>query len=134
MNQGSKTNEQFYGQSRDEGSRAVFRCQVTPSTNPKPTSVHALRPSDIEVIGAIGDSLTAANGAKASTILGLLEECRGVAWNMGGETNDITRSLTLPNILRQFNPSLYGFSTGSGKNSDVAKAVFNMANPGDTSQ
>jgi len=39
-----------------------------------------LKPNDIDVIGAIGDSLTAANGAKATTIIGLLEECRGVAW------------------------------------------------------
>ncbi|CAF3549284.1 unnamed protein product [Rotaria sp. Silwood1] len=43
--------------------------------------VHALRPSDIKHIAAIGDSLTAANGAKAVTIIGLLIEYRGVSWS-----------------------------------------------------
>jgi hypothetical protein len=38
--------------------RGPFNCQIIPSTNPRPTSVHQLRPSDIEVIAAIGDSLT----------------------------------------------------------------------------
>ena len=36
----------------------VFNCNTFISTNPRPTSVHALRPNDIEIIGAIGDSLT----------------------------------------------------------------------------
>ena len=39
-----------------------FNCQIDLSSlltnNNRPTSVHSLRPSDIEVIGAIGDSLT----------------------------------------------------------------------------
>jgi hypothetical protein len=38
--------------------RGPFNCQIMPSTNPRPTSVHQLRPSDIEVVAAIGDSLT----------------------------------------------------------------------------
>jgi hypothetical protein len=33
-----------------------------------------LRPSDVKIIGAIGDSLTAANGAKAALLTGLLTE------------------------------------------------------------
>lgn len=36
----------------------VFSCKTFFSTNPRPTSVNALRPNDIEVVGAIGDSLT----------------------------------------------------------------------------
>jgi len=134
MKYASKTNEKLYESERfiSKFNPYTFNCQIGPLTNPRPTSVHSLRPSDIEVIGAIGDSLTAANGAKASTILGLLEECRGVSWNMGGENADITKSVTLPNILRKFNPNLHGFSTGSGKNTS-SNAVFNSANPGDTS-
>ena len=74
-------NEKNLPSQTEESSRAsAFKCVVTANTNGRPTSVHKVRPADIEVIGAIGDSLTAANGAKASTILGLLEECRGVAW------------------------------------------------------
>jgi hypothetical protein len=63
-----------------------FDCRVEPSPS-VPTSVHKLRPSDIKVVGAIGDSLTAAMGAKAKTVLGLLTEYRGVSWSMGGKTH-----------------------------------------------
>lgn len=42
-----------------------------------PTSVHALRPGDIECVAAIGDSLTAGLGAHAHTPLGLFGEVRG---------------------------------------------------------
>ena len=42
-----------------------------------PTSVHALRPGDIQCVAAMGDSLTAAMGAKAKTVIGVLGENRG---------------------------------------------------------
>jgi hypothetical protein len=42
-----------------------------------PTSVHALRPSDIKCVGALGDSLTAGLGAHAITPIGLMYEIRG---------------------------------------------------------
>ena len=80
LRQASKVNEKNVGRLGEESSRAAFKCNVGTSSTTRPTSVHQLRPNDIEVIGAIGDSLTAANGAKASTIIGLLEECRGVSW------------------------------------------------------
>lgn len=38
--------------------RATFPCTPFPRSNPKPTSVHKLQPADIDVIAAIGDSLT----------------------------------------------------------------------------
>ncbi|CAF3893221.1 unnamed protein product [Rotaria sp. Silwood1] len=77
-----------------------------------------------------GDSLTAGLGAKAKTPAGLLLEGRGelflflliscegfdcvialgVAWSIGGD--DIFKKVvTLPNILRLYNPQLKGFST-----------------------
>ena len=37
---------------------ATFTCQTFAGTGAKPNSVHELRPADISVIGAIGDSLT----------------------------------------------------------------------------
>lgn len=49
----------------------------------RPTSVHALRPGDIDVVGAMGDSLTAANGAGASNVFQVLIENRGVSWSIG---------------------------------------------------
>lgn len=42
-----------------------------------PTSVHKLKPGDIDIIGAIGDSLTAANGAHAVNELQVILEGRG---------------------------------------------------------
>lgn len=49
-----------------------------------PKSVHALRPGDIDVIAAIGDSLTAANGAMADNMYEtIFRENRGVSWCAG---------------------------------------------------
>ena len=53
-----------------------FICDVS-DANKTPTSVHGLRPSDIKVVAALGDSITAAFGARAHTPLGLLIENRG---------------------------------------------------------
>jgi len=88
----------------------TFNCKIE-SAEPA-TSVHKLRPQDIKVVGALGDSLTAALGAKAKTIVGLLTENREISWSIGGEAN-LDTVVTLPNILKKFNPNLYGFSTDS---------------------
>lgn len=53
-----------------------FPCPMTKDV-PVPTSVHALRPSDVKCVGAMGDSLTAGLGAHAHTPVGLLLENRG---------------------------------------------------------
>ncbi|KAE8742976.1 hypothetical protein FOCC_FOCC011406 [Frankliniella occidentalis] len=79
-----------------------------------PTSVHRLRPGDIAVVGAMGDSLVAGNGALEEFALGTLIEYRGVSWCAGGQ-GDWRHFLTLPNILKQFNPNLKGYSTGKGE-------------------
>lgn len=118
--------------SKNDENMRRFDCPGFASTNPKPTSVHRIRPNDIDVIGAIGDSLTAANGAKATLITGLLTEERGISWSIGAENKNLEKLVTLPNILRKFNPNLYGYSVGSGK-VESANSVFNLAHPGDTS-
>lgn len=94
-----------------------------------PNSVHQLRPGDIDVVGAMGDSLTAGNGALATNILQVLiclqcftilknsnkqinqvfMENKGVSWSIGGQST-WHKYLTLPNILKVFNPNLYGYS------------------------
>ncbi|XP_031165581.1 phospholipase B1, membrane-associated isoform X2 [Sander lucioperca] len=92
-----------------------------------PTSVHELRPGDIKVVAAVGDSLTAANGvgAKTDNLLLVINEYRGLSWSIGGDEN-ITNVTTLPNILREFNPSLTGFSEGIG-NENSRQAFLNQA-------
>lgn len=79
-----------------------------------PHSVHRLRPGDIDVIAAIGDSLVAANGALEEYALGAFIEYRGVSWCAGGDST-WREYLTLPNILKEYNPNLKGFSTGTGE-------------------
>ncbi|CAF3934385.1 unnamed protein product [Rotaria sordida] len=91
----------------------TFPCSTKGMRSPTvPTSVHALRPGDIQCVAAMGDSLTAALGAKAITPAGLLLENRGVAWSIGGD-GTFKKVVTLPNILRLYNPQLKGFSTKS---------------------
>lgn len=125
-------NDPYYTVSRSAETRAIpFPCAPTPSSESIPSSVHRLTPGDIKVIGGIGDSLTAANGAKASTLLGLLTEYRGISWSMGGDADSSTVT-TIPNLLKRYNPSIRGFSIGTGSYTSTG-ANFNLAQPGHTS-
>ncbi|CAH2256086.1 phospholipase B1, membrane-associated [Pelobates cultripes] len=99
-----------------------MKCQVTGSSSQIPTSVHKLRPGDIKVIGALGDSLTAAFGAKATGLVNLATEWRGVSWSIGGD-GTLETYTTLPNIFKKFNPNIKGFSTGTGRTNQM----FNVA-------
>ncbi|XP_077095743.1 phospholipase B1, membrane-associated [Siphateles boraxobius] len=105
-------------------------CEDRSPSSSIPTSVHALRPADIKVVAAIGDSLTAANGVGAAqnNLLGVITEYRGLSWCIGGDEN-LTTVTTLPNILKVFNPSLTGYSLGKG-DEDSAKSFLNQAVPG----
>lgn len=94
-----------------------------------PYSVHKLKPGDIDIIGAIGDSLTAGNGAFATNTLQVLLEGRGASWSIGGE-GDWKKFLTLPNILKLYNPNLYGYSINEYSNSYEKASRFNVAEPG----
>ncbi|KAL0279547.1 UNVERIFIED_CONTAM: hypothetical protein PYX00_001076 [Menopon gallinae] len=91
-----------------------------------PESVHKLRPGDINVVAAIGDSLTAANGARTDNLYEVIfRENRGVSWSIGGQGN-WSQFLTVPNLLKVMNPELVGYSIGDG--SPFSKAAqFNAA-------
>lgn len=94
-----------------------------------PTSVHRLRPGDIDIVGAIGDSLTAGNGAFAINSVQTTVEGRGVAWSIGGKEN-WRKFITMPNLLKEFNPNLYGFSTAAQALAFQKESKFNVAEPG----
>lgn len=94
-----------------------------------PTSVHRLTPGDIDIVGAMGDSLTAANGAFAIDGLQTTLEGRGVSWSIGGKDN-WRRFITLPNLIKEFNPKLYGFSTAANSLGFQKESKFNVAEPG----
>uniref|UniRef100_A0A7M4ERY4 Phospholipase B1, membrane-associated n=1 Tax=Crocodylus porosus TaxID=8502 RepID=A0A7M4ERY4_CROPO len=90
--------------------------------------------ADIKVIAALGDSLTAGSGAaaKPNDVLDVLTQYRGLSWSIGGNEN-ISTVTTLPNILREFNPSLQGYSTGSGGPNSL-NAFLNQAVVGDRAE
>uniref|UniRef100_A0A0B7ACV2 Phospholipase B1, membrane-associated n=1 Tax=Arion vulgaris TaxID=1028688 RepID=A0A0B7ACV2_9EUPU len=104
--------------------KSAFPCPVLPPSATTPTSVHRLRPSDIKVIAALGDSLTAGRGAQGG-LPGLLVDYRGLSWSIGGD-GDYSHIATLPNILRQYNNKLYGYSEGVAS----FKSRLNMAKTG----
>ncbi|XP_025829721.1 phospholipase B1, membrane-associated-like [Agrilus planipennis] len=62
----------------------------------------------------MGDSLVAGNGAMEDFALGNMIESRGVSWCIGGD-GTWRQFVTLPNILKEFNPNLTGYSTGIGE-------------------
>lgn len=76
----------------------------------------------------MGDSLTAGYGLTASSIVGVLLEERGMSFSIGGEENWRTY-LTLPNILKQFNPNLVGYSLRASL-SIQRESQFNVAEGG----
>ena len=94
------------------------------------TNVNELKPSDVGVVAAMGDSLTAALFAKVETVRGLIPvlynkhslEFRGVSWSMGGDEG----ATTLPNLIKHYNPNLQGYSVKTGKEG-TANAAYNFA-------
>ncbi|XP_065358720.1 phospholipase B1, membrane-associated [Calliphora vicina] len=77
-----------------------------------PTSVHSLRPGDIDIIGALGDSITAGTAMMSKNVLQIFIEFRGQTV-LGGGLKDWRTILTLPNIFKVFNPNLYGFAVAN---------------------
>ncbi|MCI4382273.1 hypothetical protein PGIGA_G00013030 [Pangasianodon gigas] len=119
--------ETYSAEEQIEPLSTSFPCTVISPSPSVPTSVHLLRPADIKVVAALGDSLTAGYGAGSgqNDLLGVLTEYRGLSWSIGGN-GDLSTVTTLANILRKFNPSLTGFSTGTGK-ATTTQAFLNQA-------
>ena len=92
-----------------EGQQNMFPCKYGREKSLKPTSVHKLKPSDIDLVAALGDSISSGVGALATNLLGLFNEYRGVTFSAGGRGN-WQQYLTLPNILKNFNPDLKGMA------------------------
>jgi len=84
---------------------AQFNCPAIPA-GPVPDNVNKLRPSDIKVVLALGDSLTAGFGIDGKP--GGVNEFRGASYSIGGDAN----ATTMPNFIRAFNPDLQGYSLG----------------------
>lgn len=94
-------------------SKVPFPCPLNNTRSPTvPNSVECLRPGDIDIIAAIGDSISAGNGIMSTNAFHMLNEFRGLGFS-GGGLGSWRSFLTLPNILKVFNPKLYGFATGN---------------------
>ncbi|XP_068195220.1 phospholipase B1, membrane-associated isoform X2 [Antennarius striatus] len=106
-----------------------FSCpDMSPSPTP-PTSVELVKPADVKVIAALGDSLTTAIGANGSTLLSIPFEFRHVSWSIGGY-GTYRNVITLANIFKLFNPHLLGPSprmTLHGSPITVNDTGFNFA-------
>jgi len=108
-----------------------FPCPPTGRTVPRPTDAKRLLPGDIDLVMGIGDSLTAAFGADATSLINLFTDYRGSSFSVGG-TRTVDEVSTIVNILKVYNSNLQGFSTGSG-NQNSANAKLNVAVSGATS-
>ena len=98
-----------------------FPCTDLAPSPEVPSSVHKLRPGDINVIAAVGDSITAGFAENATNILNIFTEWRGISWSIGGE-RDFEDIATVATVLKKFNPSLKGYAIGNGgPSSDNAK-------------
>lgn len=122
----------FQDHGKNPKTSSTFDCKPYPQPASKTTSVHKLRPMDVKVIGALGDSITAGTGITASTVLGLLRQDRGLSWSVGGEKS-INEEQTLPNILKKYNPNIRGYSVRWGPVWWLSSSHLNVADPGDKS-
>lgn len=68
-----------------QGTRDVqFPCDTSFGRSPTPpTSVHKLRPGDIEIVAAIGDSIIAGMGIAATNVPQIIVENKGIAFATG---------------------------------------------------
>jgi len=112
-----------------DGHKGMFPCKYLDKSYIKPKSVHKLRPGDIDIVAALGDSITSGTGALAENLFDLGKEYRGVSFASGG-LGDWHRFLTLPNIIKNFNPSLKGMSLDITESYSGAIDGFNMAQAG----
>ncbi|CAD6185479.1 unnamed protein product [Caenorhabditis auriculariae] len=82
-----------------------------------------------KIVMALGDSLTAANGAGAEDPLAVVLQYRGLAFQAGGDKT-LDEHATIPNILKKYNPNLFGYSVGIGSPNVWEIAYLNVAMPG----
>jgi len=108
-----------------------FPCQNTGISPVKPTDARKLKPGDVDIVMALGDSISAGFGAEARSLIDLFTEYRGTSFSIGG-AKAIEDCSTLANILQKYNIHLTGFSTGTG-NEGSANAKLNVAVTGATS-
>lgn len=94
--------------------RFAEEIHLCPALEPRhhgPKDISDLRPDDIGMVMALGDSVTAGFGAKAFSFLEtkILQEYRGLSFCMGGDH----QAPTIPNFLKHYRPDIIGSSMGT---------------------
>ncbi|XP_016152541.1 PREDICTED: phospholipase B1, membrane-associated [Ficedula albicollis] len=120
------SNYTYPNQTPNYGSQLL--CEDRSPSSPPATSVHSLKPADVKIVAALGDSLTAGSGIASDTLEDVTTQYRGLSWSIGGDES-LENITTLPNIFREFNVTIVGYSTGTGSEND-SNAFLNQAVPG----
>ncbi|KAF7722981.1 hypothetical protein EC973_002451 [Apophysomyces ossiformis] len=92
---------------------SVEECPALKPRQAPPTNVRDLRPDDIRMIGALGDSVMAGFGAKGIQGYSLISlssiyESRGLSFGGGDEPG----VCTIPNLIKRYSPLVLGSSRG----------------------
>lgn len=87
-----------------------FDCPQLPPLSRPAETVYELKPQDIKVVMALGDSITAGFGmmGRHGDLFEDLQEYRGQSWCIGGDAN----ASTIGSFLRFYSPEVQGLSLG----------------------
>jgi len=77
-------------------------------TGPPPDNINNLRPTDISLVMALGDSITAGFAMRDKWWFDGWFEYRGDSFSIGGDSD----LMTIPNFLLNYSPHLTGYSVG----------------------
>lgn len=111
----------------------LWDCPPFAESETVPTNVHSLRPGDVKILAALGDSITAGFGIRATTPARVLVPNRGESFSIGGDQSLDEGVITLTNIIRKFNPNVTGFSI-CARTREHKDSGFNVAVPGATNR
>ncbi|KAJ8290363.1 hypothetical protein GJAV_G00011900 [Gymnothorax javanicus] len=122
--------KKFPEKTRPQGfSHPLFQCPDMSPSPTNPSSVEQVKAADIRAIAALGDSLTTAIGANASSVLEIPIEYRQVSFSIGGY-GTFQDVITLANIVKLFNPKVLGpapIQTLNGLPATINETGFNLA-------
>lgn len=95
----------------DRFAKEIHLCPVLEPRRTGPKDISDLRPDDIGLVMALGDSVTAGFGARVFSPLDarILQEYRGLSFCMGGDH----RAPTIANFLKHYRPDIIGPSRGA---------------------
>ncbi|EDW03078.1 GH11043 [Drosophila grimshawi] len=104
-----------------------FPCDLSEGRSAeRPTLISQLRPGDIDIVAAFGDSGNSGTGIMSLGPLDAYVDYRGYSY-LGGGFETWRTALTLPNILKLYNPQLYGYAVGHSLTADKNVSCFNLA-------